>query len=299
MSSLFDVVVRKAKKLGPVGVALVEACDEAALSALSIAEAEGFVKPYLIGQRERVEKILQEKDISLKDPSFVDARTQEESAFAGTRLVREGVASILMKGKIPTPSFLHAVLDKERGLRTGKILSHVACLEVPGFTRFIFVTDGGVVLHPDLEKKVQIINNAIEVARVMGVETPKIACLAPSEIPSLDSEASVHAAILAKMSDRGLFPGAIVDGPMALDVAISPESATIKGVGGPVAGNADVLLAPDVVSGNSIAKSMQYFAKAVMGGVIVGALVPLVVISRADTSLVKLNSLAIARCVTH
>lgn len=299
MSSLFDVVVRKAKKLGPVGVALVEACDEAALSALSIAEAEGFVKPYLIGQRERVEKILQEKDISLKDPSFVDARTQEESAFAGTRLVREGVASILMKGKIPTPSFLHAVLDKERGLRTGKILSHVACLEVPGFTRFIFVTDGGVVLHPDLEKKVQIINNAIEVARVIGVETPKIACLAPSEIPSLDSEASVHAAILAKMSDRGLFPGAIVDGPMALDVAISPESATIKGVGGPVAGNADVLLAPDVVSGNSIAKSMQYFAKAVMGGVIVGALVPLVVISRADTSLVKLNSLAIARCVTH
>ncbi|QUL98913.1 MAG: bifunctional enoyl-CoA hydratase/phosphate acetyltransferase [Candidatus Fermentithermobacillus carboniphilus] len=299
MSSLFDVVVRKAKKLGPVGVALVEACDEAALSALSIAEAEGFVKPYLIGQRERVEKILQEKDISLKDPSFVDARTQEESAFAGTRLVREGVASILMKGKIPTPSFLHAVLDKERGLRTGKILSHVACLEVPGFTRFIFVTDGGVVLHPDLEKKVQIINNAIEVARVMGVETPKIACLAPSEIPSLDSEASVHAAILAKMSDRGLFPGAIVDGPMALDVAVSPESARIKGVTGPVAGNADVLLAPDVVSGNSIAKSMQYFAKAVMGGVIVGALVPLVVISRADTSLVKLNSLAIARCVTH
>lgn len=297
MSFLFDAIIEKAREMGLVGVSVVEAADGAVLSALSAAEKEGFVKPYLIGNREKIEAVMAEKNISFKDATFVESDNPEKSSRLGINLVREKTASILMKGKITTPMLLRAVLDKENGLRTGRILSHVACLRVPGFDRFIFVTDGGVVLSPDLEKKVEIIRNAIQVAKVLGVSAPKIACLAPSEIPSVDSEASVHAAILAKMSDRGLFPGAIVDGPMALDVAISAESARIKGVKGIVAGQADVLLVPDVVCGNSIAKSMQYFAKAAMGGVIVGAAVPIVVVSRADTSSVKLNSLAIARCL--
>jgi len=297
MSFLFDAIIEKAQEMGLVGVGVVEAADGAILSALSAAEKEGFVKPYLIGNRRKIEAVMAEKSISFKDATFVESDNPEKSSRLGINLVREKAASILMKGKITTPMLLRAVLDKENGLRTGRILSHVACLKVPGFDRFIFVTDGGVVLSPDLEKKIEIIKNAIQVAKVLGVDTPKIACLAPSEIPSVDSEASVHAAILAKMSDRGLFPGAIVDGPMALDVAISAESARIKGVRGIVAGRADVLLVPDVVCGNSIAKSMQYFAKAAMGGVIVGAAVPVVVVSRADTSSVKLNSLAIARCL--
>jgi phosphate butyryltransferase len=295
---LFQAFLGKVRKLGPVGVSLVEASDEEALSALSTAEAEGFVTPYLVGDSGKIREVLSEGGISLKDPTFVEGKTPEESARLGVALVRDGNCAVLMKGKVGTAILLRAALDRETGLRTGRILSHVAALEVPGFDRLLFVTDGGVVLQPDLEKKVEIVRNAIELCRMMGVDHPRIAVLAPSEVPSLDSEASIHGAILSKMADRGAFPGAFVDGPMALDVAVSPESARIKGVGGEVAGRADVLLAPDVVSGNSVAKSMQYFAHAVMGGVIVGALAPIVVISRSDTHVVKLNSLAMARCLT-
>ena len=199
-----------------------------------------------------------------------------------------------MKGKI-APAFSSKKCWTGHGLRQGRILSHVACLEVPGFDRFIFVTDGGVVLSPDLNKKVEIVMNAIEVARVMGVEEPRIAVLGPSEVPVPDFAASMDAVNLDRMSKDGRFPGAYVEGPIALDAAISPESARIKGIEGQVAGRADVLIAPDVVAGNSIAKSMQYFARAVMGGVIVGAKAPVVVISRADTAEVKLNSIAMAR----
>lgn len=278
-------------------MSLVEASDEEALSALAAAESAGFAVPYLVGDTEKIKRLISEKGISLARPFFVEARVPEESAKTGVALVREGKCRILMKGKIATATLLKAVLDKEAGLRTGRTLSHVAALEVPGFDRFIFVTDGGVVLQPDLERKVEILKNAIEVCRMMGVERPRIAVLAPSETPTLDSEASVHAAVLSKMADRGAFPGAFVDGPMALDVAVSEESARIKGVAGEVAGRADVLLMPDVVSGNSVAKSIQYFARAVMGGVIVGAAAPIVVISRADTHVVKLNSLAMARAL--
>ncbi len=294
---LFQAFLSRVRRLGPVGVSLVEAFDEEALSALSTAEDEGFVVPYLVGNGEKIGKVITEKNISLKAPVFVEAGSPEESAKAGVSLVREGRCGILMKGKVGTAVLLKAALDRETGLRTGRILSHVAALEVPGFDRLIFVTDGGVVLQPDLDKKVQIVRNAIEVCRMMGVEHPRIAVLAPSEVPNPDSAASMDAVALAKMSANGDFPGAFVEGPMALDVAASAESARIKGVSGEVAGRADVLLAPDVVSGNSVAKSMQYFAHAVMGGVIVGALAPIVVISRADTHVVKLNSLAMARCL--
>lgn len=295
MSRLFEAFLSKVRSMSPVGVSLVEATDEEALRALASAQEEGFVVPYLVGVPDRVKKVIEEKGVALRDPVFVEAGSPEECAQVGVELVRNGSASILMKGKVSTPLLLKAVLDRERGLRTGRILSHVACLEVPGYDRFIFVTDGGVVLTPDLEKKVEIVKNAIAVARMMGVGTPRIACLGPTEIPTLESEASIHAAILAKMSDRGAFPGAFVDGPMALDVAISPESARTKGVSGEVAGRADILLAPDLVTGNTLAKSMQYFAGALMGGVIVGALAPIVVISRSDTAQVKLYSLAMAR----
>ncbi len=297
MGPLYEALLARVKALGPVGVCLVEALDEEALSAVSMAEKQGFVAPYLIGARERIQEALERKGISLTSPVLVDAKDPAESAKKGIGLIRDRAASILMKGKLATSLLLRAALDREEGLRTGRILSHVACLEVEGYDRFIFVTDGGVVMNPDLEKKIEIVKNAIGVAKVMGVSAPRIACLGPSELPSLDSEASIHGAILSKMAHRGVFPGAFVDGPMALDVAVSPESARIKGVFGEVAGKADVLLAPDLVSGNSLAKSIQYFARAIMGGVIVGAAAPIVLISRSDTSLVKLNSLAMARCL--
>lgn len=297
MSGLFEEFLMRVRRMGPVGLCLVEAFDEEALLAVSEAEAEGFVIPFLVGDPNRTREVIRSKGVRLRNPVFVEARDPLESAKAGVSLVRDGRCGILMKGKIGTGALLKAVLDREQGLRAGRTLSHVACLEVPGFDRFIFVTDGGVVLSPDLDKKVEIVRNAIAVARMMGVQTPRIAALGPSEVPNPDFETSAHAADLANMSREGQFPGAFVDGPMALDAAISPESARIKGIGGEVAGRADVLLAPDVVAGNSIAKSMQYFARAVMGGVIVGAKAPVVVISRADTAQVKLNSIAMARAL--
>jgi phosphate butyryltransferase len=294
---LFAAFLSRVQRLGPVGVSLVEAFDEEALSALEAAQSLGFVSPYLVGDEARIRKVMSGAGLSLRGAVFVPAGTPEESARVGVSLVREGTCKVLMKGKIGTATLLKAALDRETGLRSGRILSHVAALEVPGFDRFVFVTDGGVVLKPDLDKKVQIAKNAIEVCRVMGVENPRIAVLAPSEAPNPDSEASVHASALARLAEDGAFPGAFLEGPMALDAAISPEAAAIKAIGGEVAGRADVLLAPDVVCGNSIAKSMQYFAHAVMGGIIVGATAPIVVISRADTHVVKLNSLAMARCL--
>jgi len=297
MGPLFGSFVARVGTMGPVGVSLVEAFDEEALSALAHAQAFGFVTPYLVGNVDRVKSALARLAKPLQDPVFIPSSTPEEAAALGVSLVRQGKCRILMKGKIGTSLLLKAVLDRETGLRTGRILSHVAALEVPGYDRFIFVTDGGVVLNPDLDKKVQILKNAVEVCRMMGVERPRIALLAPSEAPNPDSTASMHAVALARLAEDGAFPGAYVEGPMALDVAVSPESASIKGIEGEVPGRADVLLAPDLVAGNSIAKSMQYFAGAVMGGVIVGAAAPIVVISRADTQLVKLNSLAMARCL--
>lgn len=294
---LFQSFLDRVQRMGPVGVSLVEAFDEEALSALAFAQSRGFVVPYLVGNVDRICGAMLRLAQPLTDAVLVPASTPEESARAGVSLVREGKCGIVMKGKIGTSTLLRAVLDKESGLRTGRILSHVAALEVAGYDRFIFVTDGGVVLNPDLDKKVQILKNAIEVCRMMGVERPRIALLAPSEVPNPDSEASMHAVALARLAEDGAFPEAFVEGPMALDAAVSPESAAIKGIGGEVAGRADVLLAPDVVSGNSIAKSMQYFARGIMGGVIVGASAPIVVISRADAHVVKLNSLAMARCL--
>ncbi|MGI6631628.1 MAG: bifunctional enoyl-CoA hydratase/phosphate acetyltransferase [Bacillota bacterium] len=295
MSVLFRAFIDRVRRMGPVGLSLVEAFDEASLLAVSEAEAEGFVTPFLVGDVDRIRGVMESKGIRLANPVFVDARDPAESARRGVALVREKRCGFLMKGKIGTGVLLKEVLDREHGLRQGRILSHVACLEVPGFDRFIFVTDGGVVLSPDLNKKVEIVMNAIEVARVMGVEEPRIAVLGPSEVPVPDFAASMDAVNLDRMSKDGRFPGAYVEGPIALDAAISPESARIKGIEGQVAGRADVLIAPDVVAGNSIAKSMQYFARAVMGGVIVGAKAPVVVISRADTAEVKLNSIAMAR----
>ncbi|HHX27441.1 MAG TPA: phosphate butyryltransferase [Firmicutes bacterium] len=297
MSHLFYGFRERVKRMGSVGISLVEAFDEEALLALAEAESEGFALPFLMGDPDKIERAIESSGARLQNPVIVEAQGPLESARAGTRLVREGTCRILMKGKIGTGSLMKAVLDREEGLRTGRILSHVACLEVPGYDRFIFVTDGGVVLRPDLPKKAEIVSNAIDVARLMGVETPRVAVLAPSEVPNPDSEASVHAVELARMSREGRFPGAFVEGPMALDAAVSPEAASIKGMTGQVPGRADVLVAPDVVSGNSIAKSMQYFARAVMGGVIVGAAAPVVVISRADTAQVKLNSIAMARAL--
>ncbi|MGC8787818.1 MAG: bifunctional enoyl-CoA hydratase/phosphate acetyltransferase, partial [Anaerolineae bacterium] len=208
-------------------------------------------------------------------------------------LLRMGHADLAMKGKVETADFLRAALDREMGLRVGRLFTHVAVFELPGFDRLLFVTDSGVVVAPTMEQKVEIVQNAIMVAQRLGVTEPKVAILAATEMVNPKIPTTMDAANLAKMADRGQIQGGLVDGPLALDNAISPESVAIKGIKSPVAGYADILVAPDVEAGNMLAKAMTYFAKGKMAGVVVGGKSPLIVASRSDPHETKLVSIGL------
>jgi len=208
-------------------------------------------------------------------------------------LVSQGHAQIAMKGKVETGDFLRAALNKEYGLRRGNLLTHVGAFEIPGIDRLIFVSDAGVVVAPDMEQKVEIVRNAIRVARALGVEQPRVAILAATEMVNPKIPATLDAANLAKMADRGQITGGLVDGPLALDNAISPESVAVKGIQSQVAGYADILIPPDIEAGNVLAKAITYFANGKMAGVVVGARSPMIVASRSDTHETKLVSMAL------
>ena len=222
----------------------------------------------------------------------------EPSPPAAARLavarVSSGGASILMKGLVATSDFLKAVLDKEVGLRTGRLLSHVAVFKSPGYDRFFYLTDGAMNIAPTLEQKVQIIQNTVELAHRLGNAQPKVACVAAVEVVNPDMPETVEAAALAKMSDRRQIKGCVVDGPLGLDNAVSMEAARHKSVGGPVAGQADVLLAPDIAAGNAIYKTMVYFGVVDAAAVVVGAAAPVVLTSRSDSPRARMLSLALA-----
>jgi len=208
-------------------------------------------------------------------------------------LVSLGHAQIAMKGKIETANFLRAALDKQYGIRSGRLLSHVGVFQIPGFDRLIFVSDAGVVVAPDMTMKVELVRNAIFVAQTLGVELPKVAILAATEMVHPKIPTTMDAANLAKMADRGQIRGGIIDGPLALDNAISPESAAAKGIKSEVAGRADILITPDIEAGNLLAKAITYFAHGRMAGIVVGGRAPLVVASRSDPHETKLVSMAL------
>ncbi len=226
----------------------------------------------------------------------------EPASLAAARkvmeLVRMGHADLAMKGKIETGDFLRAALDRETGLRVGRLFSHVAVFEVPGFDRLLFVTDSGVVVAPTLEQKMEIVQNAITVAQRLGIAEPKVAILAATEMVNPKIPTTLDAANLAKMADRHQIQGGLVDGPLALDNAISAESAAIKGIHSPVAGSADILVAPDVEAGNMLAKAITYFANGKMAGVVVGGKAPMIVASRSDPHETKLISMALGVLLT-
>lgn len=271
-------------------VALAGAEDKEALKAICDAKELG-VDAILFGKRETVEKNCRELGC---DFQIVDCESEEVASRTAVRFVSEGRAHILMKGLVKTSSLLKAVLDKEFGLRTERLLSHVAVVEVPGVNRLLFITDGGMVIRPTLEQKVQIIENAVAVARRLGYEMPKVALLAAVETVNPDMPETLEAAIVAKMSERGQLKNCKVDGPFGLDNALSVFAAEVKGVHGDVAGHADILVVPDIHSGNFLGKSAVYFANGKIAGVIAGARAPIVVISRADTSDSKFFSIALA-----
>ncbi len=289
----FAELMKEARRVGPKMVAVAAAHEPEILLSAQDAQNEGIATMTLVGDRDRIRKLAAEQQIDVTKMMVIHEPEPKAAARKVMELLRMGHADLAMKGKLETGDFLRAALDKEMGLRTGRLFSHVAVLEVPGFNRFLFVSDSGVVVAPTLEQKVEIVQNAIMVAERLGVHEPKVAILAATEMVNPKIPTTMDAANLAKMADRGQIQGGHVDGPLALDNAISPESVAIKGIKGAVAGAADVLVTPDVEAGNMLVKAITYFAKGKMAGVVIGGKSPLIVASRSDPHETKLVSMAL------
>jgi phosphate butyryltransferase len=289
----FSELVDAAKAKGPKRVAIAAGHQNEVMLAALDAEVAGLAEVTLVGDRDQIQRIAESEGYDIRRMNIVHVPQPREAAYEVMKLVSQGQADIAMKGKIETSDYLRAALSKELGLRTGRLFTHVAAFEIPGFDRLILISDAGVVVAPSLEQKVQIVQNAIYVAHALGISLPRVAVLAATEVVNPKVPTTLDAANLSKMADRGQIQGGLVDGPLALDNAISPESARIKGIKSEVAGYADVLIAPDIEAGNVLAKAITYFAEGKMAGVVVGAHCPLITASRSDTREAKLVSLAL------
>ena len=281
-----------ARAKGPKTVAVVGAEQPGLLSALEAARRDGMINAILVGDEAQIQDLAEAEGVDLANMEVVHEPELKFAAHKAMVMLAEGRAHLAMKGKVDTATFLRAALDREVGLRTGRLLSHVGAFDIK-LGRLLLISDAGVNIAPDLEQKADIIRNAVFVAHKLGVEVPKVAVLASNEMVNPKMPANVEAAALAKMADRGQIVGALVDGPLALDNAISPKAADIKGIISSVAGQADILIPPDIEAGNLLAKALLYFASSSMGGVVVGAKAPLVLPSRSATYDDKLNSLAL------
>jgi phosphate butyryltransferase len=297
---LLESLIYKATQLDGNTVAVAVAEDEEVIEAVIEALNRNLANFILFGDIEKIKMIVNVKNKgqqkSTKKLTIVHADSNEMAAELAVKAVSTREATVLMKGNIPTSSLLKAVLNKEYGLRTGNVLSHVAVFEVPDFDRFTIVTDAGMNIAPELEQKAQMIKNAAALARAIGIECPKVAPIAAVEVVNPAMQATIDAAALSVMNKRGQITGCIVDGPLALDNAVSALAAEHKGIQSEVAGRADILLVPTIEVGNVLYKSLIYFAKAKVGAVITGAKAPIVLTSRADSAESKLYSLALAIC---
>ena len=294
----FLQLIDEARKIGPKTVAIAAAQEKEILLAAQDAETQDVAECILVGDRAAITEIAQENSIDIRRMMVIHEPGPKQAARKVMELVRLGHAQMAMKGKIETGDFLRAALDREVGLRVGRLLTHVGIFEIPGFDRLIFISDAGVVVAPTMEQKIEIVQNAIYVAQRLGVEQPKVAILAATEMVNPKIPATIDAANLSKMADRGQIQGGLVDGPLALDNAISPESARIKGIKSEVAGRADILIPPDVEAANVLVKAIAYFAKGTMAGVVVGGKSPIIVASRSDPHETKLTSMALGALLT-
>jgi phosphate butyryltransferase len=289
----FAELLEAARAKGPKTVAVAAGHQSEVMLAGLDAEMAGLAEVILVGDRDKIEQIAAQEAFDISRMELIHAPRSNDAAWQVMKLVNDGTAEIAMKGKVETSDFLRAALSKDLSLRTGRLFTHVAAFEIPEFDRLIFISDAGVVVAPDLEQKVQIVQNAIDVAHGLGILLPRVAVLAATEVVNPKIPTTLDAANLSKMADRGQIKGGLVDGPLALDNAISPESARIKQIKSEVAGYADILIAPDIEAGNVLAKAITYFAQGKMAGVVVGARCPLILPSRSDTREAKLVSLAL------
>lgn len=296
---LLDSLIDRATQLNSVTVAVAAAEDSDVIEAVLDALDRNLANFLLFGDKEKIQSIIDEKKreiVSNKQLKIVHADSTASAAELAVKAVSSKEANVLMKGNIQTNIILKAVLNKEFGLRSGTVLSHVAVFEIPGFNRYIIVTDAAMNIDPNLDQKALIIKNAVSIAHSIGIENPKVAPLAAVEVVNPAMQATIDAASLTMMNRRGQISGCIVDGPLGLDNAVSSLAAEHKGINSEVAGKADILLVPAIEVGNVLYKSLIYFANAKVGAVIAGAAAPIVLTSRADSAESKLYSLALAIC---
>ena len=290
----FKSLLELAKAKGPKTIAVAVAQDKEVLMAIKMAVESHIIIPILVGDSKKIKSICDDIDLNYENIEIVDELDGVNACEIATTLVSSGKADILMKGLIDTSVILKAVLDGDIGLRTDRIISHVAAFELPTYHKILIVTDPAMNISPNLLQKKEIIENAVELIHCFDVENPKVAVLAAKEKVSSKMEATVHAAELKQMNIEGMIKGCIVDGPLALDNAVSKESAEIKGIVSEVAGDADILLVPDINSGNILYKALTFLSNAKSAGLIVGTKAPIVLTSRADNDESKLNSIALA-----
>jgi len=289
----FDELLAAARAVGPKTIVVAGAHQESILEAVTAAQERGIVRAILIGDETKIHQIAEECEVDISDMQIVHEVDTERASRMAITLVARSEAHVAMKGKVDTATFLRAALDRDLELRTGRLISHVAVFDMKSLGRLLLASDAGVNIAPNLEQKADITRNAIDVAHRLGIEVPRVAVLASTETVNPRIPANVEAAALAKMADRKQISGAVVDGPLALDNAISPGAAHDKDIESPVAGRADILILPDIEAANVLVKAIVYFAQHPMAGVVVGARSPLILPSRSDTFQSKLGSLAL------
>jgi phosphate acetyltransferase len=295
----YEQLVARCKGLAPVPTAIAHPCEASALAGAAEAAAEGLIKPIYVGPKARIAEIAREAGIDLGSAEIVDAPHSHAAAQQAVALVREGRAELLMKGSLHTDELLGAVVARDSGLRTGRRVSHVFIMDVPTYHKVLIVTDAAINIAPSLEDKVDICQNAIDLAMSLGLERPKVAILAAVETVTSKMPATLDAAALCKMAERGQIRGGILDGPLAFDNAISRDAARTKGIKSEVAGDPDILVAPDLEAGNILAKLLSFLANADSAGLVVGARVPIILTSRADSVRARIASCAVAMLAAH
>ena len=295
----YQRLIEYSKSLPPMRTAVVHPCDQSSLSGAVEAAQMGLIAPILVGPRERIEAVAAQAGISLAGYPLVDAPYSHAAAAAAVQLVREGKAEALMKGSLHTDELMSAVVSRDAGLRTARRISHCFVMDVPQHEHALIVTDAAINISPSLEVKMDILQNAIDLGHALHFEEVRVAILSAMETVNSKVPSTIEAAALCKMVDRHQVTGALVDGPLALDNAINLEAARIKQIDSRVAGRANVLMVPDLESGNMLAKSLSFLAGADAAGVVLGARVPIILTSRADSVMTRLASCAVAALVAQ
>jgi phosphate acetyltransferase len=295
----YEQLLERCRPLAPVPTAVVHPCEATALAGALEAAAKGLIVPILVGPAARIAEVAREARLSLDRVHVVDTPHSHGAAAKAVELVRTGQAELLMKGSLHTDELLGAVVAREAGLRTGRRISHVFVMDVPTYHKVLVVTDAAINIAPTLEDKVDICQNAIDLAVSLGVSRPKVAILAAVETVTSKMPATIDAACLCKMAERGQIKSAVLDGPLAFDNAISKDAASTKGIRSEVAGDPDILLAPDLEAGNILAKQLTFLANADSAGLVLGARVPIILTSRADSVRSRIASCGVAMLVAH